>query len=129
MAEALLRAGLQAQGLDASVSSAGIGALDGKPVDPLATKVLKERGIDISAHRSSQYSSVASLEHDLILVMTNAMRDTVLTDCPSLHGRVYRLGHWSNVEVADPHMRGEAAFRKALKLIDTGVSEWLERIV
>ena len=129
MAEALLRDGLIASGLSIEVTSAGIGAMDGKPADPSAVKLMKERDLDITTHRSAQFSLMMGLQNDLILVMTKEMRESVLAENPSLHGRVYRLGHWDNFDIADPHMRGEAAFRKSLKLIDSGVAEWVDRIV
>ena len=129
MAEALLRDGVHARNLEIAVNSAGIGAVDGKPADPLAVKLMRERDTDISHYRSAQFSSVVGSQSDLILVMTKQMRDTVVSDYPQLHGRVYRLGHWENTDISDPHMRGEAAFRKAFKLIESGVGQWLERIV
>ena len=128
MAEMLFRDALNARGLAIEVTSAGVGAIDGKAIDPSAVKLMQERGIDAAAHRSAQYSPIVGLENDLILVMTEDMRDLVVGECPPLHGRVYRLGHWDNYDISDPHMRGEASFRKALKLIDSGVAEWLERI-
>ncbi|MGR8949844.1 MAG: arsenate reductase/protein-tyrosine-phosphatase family protein [Gammaproteobacteria bacterium] len=129
MAEALLRDGMDTRGLDIEVASAGLGAMDGKSADPLAVKLMQERGINIADFRSAQFSSEAGLQSDLILVMSKEMRDSVVDDYPPLHGRVYRLGHWGNYDIADPYMRGEVAFRKALKLIESGVVEWFERIV
>lgn len=129
MAEAMLREGLRARKSKIEVTSAGLGAMDGIAVDPTAVKLMGERGLDVSDLRSAQYSSVAGLRSDLILVMSQEMREVVVDDCPPLHGRVYRLGHWGNFDIDDPYMRGEPAFRKALRLIETGVNQWLERIV
>ena len=128
MAEALLRDGLKKRGSAIQVSSAGIGAMDGYSIDPIAVKLMQEQGIDASSHQSAKFSTATGLQNDLIFVMTKDMREAVLTGCPALFGRVYRLGHWGNFDIADPHMRGEEAFRKALKLIESGVAQWLERI-
>ena len=128
MAEALLRHGLAARGLTIEVTSAGIGAMDGYPIDPIAVKLMQEQGIDASAHLSAQFSKEYGLENDLILVMTREMRESVLNNYPSFHGRVYRLGHWDNFDIPDPHKRGEDAFRKALRLIESGVDRWLHKI-
>jgi protein-tyrosine phosphatase len=38
----------------ASVESAGVAALVGRPADSLAVDLLRERGIDLSAHRARQ---------------------------------------------------------------------------
>ena len=128
MAEGLLQHGLRARGSQIEVSSAGIGAMDGKPADPTAIKLMQDLGITINSHRSAQFSPAAGIQADLILVMTSEMRESVVNEHPPLQGRVYRLGHWGNFDIADPHMRGEAAFRKALKLIKLGTEEWLQRI-
>ena len=128
MGEALLREGLRARAADVEVTSAGLGTVDGQPADPIAIKLMAERGLDIAAYRSTQFSPGDSIESDLILVMSKEMRDSVVDNWPLLQGRVYPLGHWEKYDIDDPHMRGEKAFRKALKLIDTGVAQWLERI-
>ena len=128
MGEALLREGLSSREADIEVTSAGLGTIDGQPADRIAITLMAERGLDISAYRSTQFSPIDSMESDLILVMSKEMRDSVVDKWPLLQGRVYPLGHWDGHDIDDPHMRGEKAFRKALKLIDTGVAQWLERI-
>ncbi len=51
MAEALLRDALRGQE-DITVESAGLGALVGYPADKHAVELMKERSIDITAHRA-----------------------------------------------------------------------------
>lgn len=128
MAEAVLRAGLQQTSPTVAVSSAGIAALGGHPADADAIKLMDERGLDIRAHRALQFSGRTGIDSDLILVMTTEQQQFVETHWPLLQGRVYRFGHWGNFDVDDPYQRGESAFRKALKTIDTGVEPWLEII-
>lgn len=129
MGEALLRDGLAEHNSTIEVSSAGLGTINGQPADPLSIKLMAERGLDITAYRSTQFSPADGINSDLILVMSSDMRDSVVTNWPLLQGRVFRLGHWGNYNIDDPHKRGEKAFRKALKLIDKGVTEWLEKLV
>jgi len=128
MAEALLREGLRQSGTHVEVTSAGLGTLGGQAADPIAIKLIAERGLDIGAHRSAQFLPVDGIESDLILVMSTQMGHFLEESWPLLQGRVYRLGHWGKFDVDDPHRRGERVFRKALKSIDTGVTQWLERI-
>ena len=129
MGEALFREGLSAREANIEVTSAGLGTVDGQPADPVAIKLMAERGLDITAYRSTRFSPASSIESDLILVMSKEMRDSVVSNWPLLQGRVYPLGHWGDYDIDDPYTRGEREFRKALKLIDTGVAQWLERIV
>ena len=51
MAKSLLRAALGGQ-IDITVKSAGLGALAGYPADQHAVELMKERGMDITAHRA-----------------------------------------------------------------------------
>jgi protein-tyrosine phosphatase len=128
MAEALLREGLRQSGTQIEVTSAGLGNQGGQPADPIAIKLMAERGLDIDAHRSAEFLPVDGVESDLIMVMTTQMRHFIEERWPLFQGRVYRLGHWGKFDVDDPYKHGERAFRKALKSIDTGVTRWLERI-
>lgn len=128
MAAAVLRAGLQPLCPGVEVGSAGLAALGGHPADPEALKLMDERGLDLRAHRATQFSGRDGLDSDLILVMTAEQQRYVEATWPLLQGRVYRFGHWGNFDVDDPYQRGESAFRKALKSIDTGVEPWLKII-
>ncbi len=128
MAEAVLREGLRQSDTQIEVTSAGVAVLDGKAVDPIAIKLIAERGLDISEHRAVQFLARDGIESDLILVMTTEMRNILEESWPLLQGRVYRVGHWGKFDVEDPRKRGEQAFDNALESIDAGVTQWIERI-
>ncbi|MFT4564672.1 MAG: protein-tyrosine phosphatase [Gammaproteobacteria bacterium] len=128
MAAAVLQDALSQAQVPVAVSSAGLGALGGQKADPIAIKLMAERGLDINPHTGKQFTSSDGFENDLILVMESEQKAAVENGWPLLHGRVYRLGHWGNFEVDDPYQRGEEAFRKALTTIDAGVVPWLEQI-
>src|SRR5690606_6892784 len=98
MAEALLREALPGR----RVSSAGIGALVGEPADPLAVQLMRERGLDIGAHRGRQLDEPLLRENDVLLVMERGHREWIESRWPQARGRVYRWGHWSDFEVPDP---------------------------
>jgi protein-tyrosine phosphatase len=128
MAAAVLQEALRQAQAPVIVSSAGLGALGGQKADPIAIKLMAERGLDINDHSGTQFTSSDGFENDLILVMETEQRNLIADNWPLLQGRVYRLGHWGNFEVDDPYQRGEEAFRKALTRIDAGVERWLEQI-
>ena len=56
------------------VSSAGVGALVGNPVDGLAAKVADEHGIDTSGHYARQLTPEICRTADLILAMSEETR-------------------------------------------------------
>jgi protein-tyrosine phosphatase len=128
MAAAMLADALRRAGAAIKVESAGLTALGGCAADAQAIKFMDERGLDIHAHRATQFTAHRGLESDLILVMSTDQRRFIEENWPLLHGRVYRLGHWGNFDIGDPYQHGEPAFRKALKTIDAGLAQWLEII-
>lgn len=121
--------GLLAHALpQAQVRSAGLGALVGMPADAAAVRLMRERGIDISAHRAVQLSRPGCLEADMVLVMDATQRQRVEDLYPLARGRVYRIGHYTGRDIPDPYRQPEKAFRSAFALIDDGLREWLHRI-
>ena len=66
MAAALTR---ELLGQDASVESAGTGALRGQPATPEAVATMKSRNLDISDHRSQPITDVDLGDFDLIVAM------------------------------------------------------------
>jgi protein-tyrosine phosphatase len=125
MAEGLLKQALPGM----TVRSAGLGALIGKPADPYAVQIMAERGIDISAHRAQHISPRMVSEADLILVMDMEQKKYVETNYVGSKGKVFRLGEFAKVDIADPYREGMESFEAAFRLIDEGVKVFAERIV
>lgn len=125
MAEALLqdsRPGL-------NVYSSGIGALAGKPADPIATQLMADKGIDLSKHVAQQINSLLVTKADLILVMENSHINSIRSNYPAARGKVYLIGKWENdMQIADPYKRGEKAFENAMSDIETGLNAWLNKL-
>lgn len=121
MAEGLLRARL---GPARRVASAGLQAVVGRPADPEAVALLRERGIDISSHVARQLTPELLAEFDLVLVMEDAQRVELERLARSARGRVHRIGKFGGFEVEDPHRRGRPAFERALALIERGVDDF-----
>lgn len=124
MAEGLIAASLPT----AHVGSAGLGALSGMPADETAVRLMRERGIDISAHRAVQLTRDACKRAELILVMSTEQRKSIEESHPFARGRVYRVGEFKKRDVPDPYRQPEHVFRDVLQMIDEGVREWLLRI-
>jgi protein-tyrosine phosphatase len=122
MAEALLRAHLARLRPQATVSSAGLAALEGRPADPIAVALLAERGIDLSAHRARQITPELVAAAELVLVMEAEQQRHLERLAPSARGKVQRLGRFGNFDVPDPYRRGRAAFEASLALIERGLS-------
>jgi protein-tyrosine phosphatase len=124
MAQGLLQAALP----QLRVESAGLGALVGHPADDQAQALMRERGIDISAHRARQITRQLCLESDVVLVMESDQRQRLVEMYPQASGRVFRIGEHAKRDVPDPYRQGPAAFRDSLAMIEEGAGHWLERI-
>ena len=124
-----MAAGLLAAALPGvSVRSAGLGALVGQPADDKATAQMRERGIDIGAHRAQQITRALCLESDVILVMDGEQRQRLQELYPEARGRVYRIGEYADLDVPDPYRQPVQAFRHALQILDLSIPHWLQRI-
>ena len=126
MAEALLRHELRGQ--EIAVESAGLGALVGEPASEHAVDLMRERGIDIMSHRGQQLTPELVAGTDLILVMESRHKRVIEENEPVARGKVFRLGEWQDLEIADPHRLPREAFEEALQMIDRGVADWVERL-
>ncbi len=124
MAEALLASRLSSLGVKARVESAGIGALEGEPADPIAQALMRERGLDLSQHRSRQLTSDVLADFDLVLVMEESQKRTVEREFVQARGRVQLLGRFGRFEIPDPYGRPRAAFEQALALIERGIGDY-----
>jgi arsenate reductase (thioredoxin) len=119
MAEGLLRE-LGGDRLD--VYSAGTNP---STVNPLAIEVMRERGIDISSHRSKHLEEFLGQLFDYVLTVC----DKAAENCPIFPGQARRT-HWSFPDpAAVSGTRGErlAFFRQVRDDIEFHLREWLAK--
>ena len=88
VAEAFLRQQLP----KCQVSSAGLGALEGKPVASFARQLAEADGLDVAHHQARQLSDTMIQKADLILVMTEGQRRAVGQQAPQALGKTLLLG-------------------------------------
>jgi protein-tyrosine phosphatase len=129
MAAALLTQALADGGNNGiRVHSAGLTAVVGHPPSAISQRLMRERGLDISAWRALQLTERLLAEADLILVMETDQKKWIELQSPTARGKVYRLGEWSNFEVPDPIGRSAEFFNDVLLLIDQGISDWVPKL-
>lgn len=123
-AEYLLRHRLSANG--ASVESAGLGALVGKPMDATALQLLSEHGIDGSAHQARQITSAMLRDADLVLAMEREHVAGMMRMAPEASGKVMLLDRWGRGgDIPDPYRQSREAFEHVYDLIERGVQHWI----
>lgn len=124
IAEALLARALPG----CEVQSAGLEALVGLPADPNAVEVAAADGVDLKPHRARQLAAWMCQANDLILVMDQGHRLALEERFPLARGKVFRLGHYGDFDVADPYRKPREAFEAARAAIARGVDDWAPRI-
>lgn len=126
-AENLLRGALAPSNIE--VSSAGLAALVGSPIEPTARIVLEEHGLLPEEHNAIQLTPQAVSESDLVLVMEQRHINGVLNIAPEARGKVLLLGKWQDDrEISDPYRQGKPAFVHAYALIEEAVHAWAQRL-
>lgn len=107
-------------GLDWHVSSAGTQAIAGQEADPAAVAQLAAEGIDASGFRTRRLSRELCERADLILAVTDDIRDEVAAIAPAAGRRVFTLlplanllrGVASNPDL-DGSVRGDEVLQRA----------------
>ena len=123
-AEALLLDRLQGKGL--TISSAGIGALVGNPMDKTAHEVLTEHGLEHRAHRARPVDSEMLHRADLILTMEQSHIQHLRQMAPEVHGKTFLIGKWlDDIQIPDPFRQSKPAFEHVHSLLTQSVESWL----
>lgn len=115
MAEGFLRA------MAGDRFEAGSAGTEKTSVNPLAIRVMAERGVDISAHASKLFSDLESWDY-LVTVCDDANER-----CPWVPGSVKRL-HWSFPDpsrATGTEAERLAVFRRVRDQIEQRLTDWL----
>ncbi|WP_114238899.1 low molecular weight protein-tyrosine-phosphatase [Dyella sp. C9] len=116
-------------GTGASLESAGLGALVGKPMDATALQVLSEHGVDGSAHEAQQLNAAMLRDADLVLAMEREHVTQMMRMAPEASGKVMLLDRWGQgADIPDPYRQSREAFDHVYGLIDQAVRSWLPHL-
>ena len=136
IAERMLEATAVAEGLDLDVGSAGTRALNGRPMHPDSTRVLRERGLRSDGFQSRLLTTHIATESDLVLGLTREHRAVARQLAPIRWKRMYALRELScnqdtlpemsptdsRLDIADPIGRSPAVFDQVATEIESSIS-------
>ncbi len=123
-AEALLTHKLQGRNL--TISSAGIGALVGNPMDKTAHEVLRDHGLEHRLHRARQVDGDMLHQADIVLAMEQSHIQHIRQIAPEVHGKTFLMGKWlDDMEIPDPFRQSKPAFEHVHSLLTQSVESWL----
>ena len=124
MAEALLKKRYP----DKAIDSAGVGALVGHPADPAALEIMTKQQLDINNHVAKQIDEKLVLKADLIFTMSDSQTKWIEERWPFCRGKTFKLGHWTDNDIADPYRHEITAFETAYQDIVDGLEQWADKI-
>jgi len=99
MAEALLKAEPKAEGW--LVQSAGTCATDGEPASSGSQNAVRKLGLDLSRHRSRQFTRNHAEESDLIIALTHGHYQQIISQFPFAREKTLLLGSFLNPDPDD----------------------------
>jgi protein-tyrosine-phosphatase len=127
MAEGLLRKKLKDLGRqDVEVSSAGMLLVEGLGATDPTKRLLQERGVDASGHRSRRVTPAMLKRADLILVMESTHEKKVLEIAPEVKNRLFLLKEFAKIsdngfDIADPIGKPLEFYEKTYGIIKESV--------
>ncbi len=126
MAEYLFRARAGA-GFGWRAESAGVAAAGGNPASPEAVEALRERGIDLTPHRSRPLTRALAESADLIAVMSEGHEREILRRWPDLRDRVRRLTSFGFAaeppDIPDPIGQSLFTYRRVRDSIEQAIAD------
>lgn len=111
-----------------TIFSAGISGMVGHPADAKAMHCMAELGIDMQAHVAQKLNSEHIKCADLILVMSKRQQKHIEQTWTFSKGKVFRLGHWQQQDIADPYQHDQQFFNETCQLIQRCVADWQQHI-
>jgi protein-tyrosine-phosphatase len=87
-----------------------------KPLHPLAVRVMRDRGVDISARRSKHLDEFTGREFDYVISLCDKVREV----CPEFPGAPETI-HWSVPDPASEPGAPLSAFERAAAELETRI--------
>ena len=109
------------------VGSAGLAAWEGDSASRQAIEVLKEKGIDLTAHQARRVNSELLAEADWIVPMTEVHERRLKVMFPEHAVRIKRLGAWSSqgeiCDISDPYGGSVEIYRQCAEKMEVLIAE------
>lgn len=114
------------------VASCGTLKIVGRSAAPEMQAAARERGLDLSHHRSRAMSRVFLEAADIIFAMTPEHYAVICRESPECAGRTMLLGQFLEPpkdEIDDPMGQAPEAYRRAADEIDEALTRWFNSIL
>jgi protein-tyrosine phosphatase len=136
MAERIMKGKLKEKGVARlSVSSAGIYEMNDHPADPRTVEILEKHGFNGSEHRSRTLTGDMIKGADLILVMEDIHKETILEKYPEAKEKVSLLKSFLegyeglSEDIKDPYHLSDYYYRLCFAEITMSIDVLIEQII
>lgn len=121
---------LAERGLAASVTSAGIAAMDGGAAAHNAVQVMREQGLDLSGHEATLLTPGLIDEADLILTMSSSHKDAIREMKPGAIEKTFSLKEFVGQagDVDDPVGQSVDVYRQTAAALRKLLEQALEKL-
>lgn len=125
VAAALLR-----QGTGVHVTSSGLRATPGQPVDRRMLALIGKELPCVLEHRSSRFDPGNRPHADVILVMEHVQKLQIVNLLPQLAGRTMMFGRWLEgaADIVDPFGLSDREYALTIARLRMAATAWVERL-
>lgn len=122
-------AGMPLEGVQVEIASSGLAAMPGDSASAGAVTVMREKGIDLSGHRSSLLTRQDVEDADLVLTMTSGHREVLCRIVPSCKDKIHTLAQYAGTfgDVPDPFGQSDHVYRRVAVTLEELVISALQR--
>jgi len=129
LGERLLATKIAERGLDITVASAGIAALEGHGADDDATAVAAARDVSLDGHVARQFTYEIGAQHALILVMEAGHKREIVKTAPDLSGRIMLFDQWVGAKgIPDPYRRSVTFHEEVFAKVESAANAWVDKL-
>ena len=112
-----------------NISSAGIKAIIGQPMNDHSAQLTSALGIECANHRARQLTQEICQANQLIMVMEKCHIAAILSIDPSAKHKIVLVGKWQDdIEIADPYGQNLEIYKNAFNLIQKSTDSWIEKL-
>ena len=107
------------------ITSAGIKAARGKPMDKNLEALLASRGYSCEGHLSQRLTGEMISNSNLVLVMEETQKNFIMVRYPESSGKVLMLGKWcGGMEIQDPYRKSPEFYQFVFDQIEKSCKQW-----
>lgn len=109
------------------ITSAGLHAVIGHPIERNMVIAAQAHGINIANHQARQLTEGMCGEQDLILVMEKRHISMLANVVPQAQGKTLLFGHWHNQqEIKDPYNQHYDEHERAVTQLIKSAEGWID---